>query len=62
MEGTELYDMLMEGSTEMSVRIKGLIEIRLKEQEVEFLVPDNIDEFDIRKYATTTKKGMKKEQ
>ena len=39
-----------------------LIEIRLKEQEVEFLVPDNIDEFDIRKYATTTKKGMKKEQ
>ena len=31
-------------------------EIRLKEQEVEFLVPDNIDEFDIRKYATTTKK------
>ena len=56
MEGTELYDMLMEGSTEMSVRIKGLIEIRLKEQEVEFLVPDNIDEFDIRKYATTTKK------
>ena len=56
MEGTELYDRLMEGSTEMSVRIKGLIEIRLKEQEVEFLVPDNIDEFDIRKYATTTKK------
>ena len=51
-----LYDMRMEGSTEMSVRIKGLIELRLKEQEVEFLVHENIDEFDIRKYATTTKK------
>ncbi len=30
MEGTELYDKMMEGSSEIAVRIKGLIEIRLK--------------------------------
>lgn len=30
MEGTELYEKLMTGSSEMSIRIKGLIEIRLK--------------------------------
>ena len=29
MEGTELYEKLMAGSTELSIRIKGLIEIRL---------------------------------
>ena len=30
MEGTELYEKLMAGSTELSIRIKGLIEVRLK--------------------------------
>lgn len=51
MEGTELYEKLMAGSTELSIRIKGLIEIRLKKPDKEFTVPDNIDEFDIRKYV-----------
>ena len=48
MEGTELYEKLMAGSTELSIRIKGLIEIRLKKPDKEFTVPDNIEEFDIR--------------
>ena len=30
MEGTELYEKMMEGSSEIGIRIKGLIEIRLK--------------------------------
>lgn len=51
MEGTELYEKLMSGSTELSIRIKGLIEIRLKKPDKEFTVPDNIEEFDIRKYV-----------
>lgn len=51
MEGTELYEKLMAGSTELSIRIKGLIEIRLKKSNKEFTVPDNIEEFDIRKYV-----------
>ena len=51
MEGTELYEKLMTGSSEMSIRIKGLIEIRLKKSEKEFVVPDNIEEFDIRNYV-----------
>ena len=51
MEGTELYEKLMAGSTELSIRIKGLIEIRLKKPDKEFTVPDNIEEFDIRKYV-----------
>ena len=50
-EGTELYEKLMAGSTELSIRIKGLIEIRLKKPDKEFTVPDNIEEFDIRKYV-----------
>lgn len=50
-EGTELYEKLMAGSTELSIRIKGLIEIRLKKPNKEFTVPDNIEEFDIRKYV-----------
>ena len=33
MEGTELYEKLMSGSTELSIRIKGLIEVRLKKSE-----------------------------
>lgn len=51
MEGTELYEKLMAGSSEMSIRIKGLIEIRLKKPKKEFTVPDNIDEFNIRDYV-----------
>ena len=51
MEGTELYDKLMAGSTELSIRIKGLIEIRLKKPKKEFTVPDNIEDFDIRDYV-----------
>ena len=51
MEGTELYDKLMSGSTELSIRIKGLIEVRLKKPKKEFTVPDNIDEFNIRDYV-----------
>lgn len=51
MEGTELYEKLMAGSSEMSIRIKGLIEIRLKKPKKEFTVPDNIDEFNIRNYV-----------
>ena len=51
MEGTELYEKLMSGSTELSIRIKGLIEVRLKKPKKEFTVPDNIDEFNIRGYV-----------
>ena len=51
MEGTELYDKMMEGSSEIAVRIKGLIEIRMKKPKKEFVVPDNIEEFDIRNYV-----------
>ena len=50
MEGTELYEKLMAGSTELSIRIKGLIEVRLKKPKKEFTVPDNIEDFDIRDY------------
>ena len=51
MEGTELYEKLMAGSTELSIRIKGLIEIRLKKPKKDFVVPDNIEDFDIRDYV-----------
>ena len=51
MEGTELYDKIMEGSSEVAVRIKGLIEIRMKKPKKEFTVPDNIEDFDIRNYV-----------
>ena len=51
MEGTELYEKLMNGSSEMSIRIKGLIEIRLKKPKKDFVVPDNIEDFDIRNYV-----------
>ena len=51
MEGTELYEKMMEGFSEIGIRIKGLIEIRLKKSEKEFVVPDNIEEFDIRNYV-----------
>ena len=51
MEGTELYEKLMAGSTELSIRIKGLIEVRLKKPKKEFTVPDNIEDFDFRNYV-----------
>ena len=51
MEGTELYEKLMTGSSEMSIRIKGLIEIRLKKPKKDFVVPDNIEDFDIHYYV-----------
>lgn len=51
MEGTELYEKMMEGSSEIGIRIKGLIEIRLKKPKKEFVIPDNIEEFDIRNYV-----------
>ena len=51
MEGTELYEKLMNGSSEMSIRIKGLIEIRLKKPKKDFVVPDKIEDFDIRNYV-----------
>ncbi len=51
MEGTELYEKMMERSPEIGIRIKGLIETRLNKSEKEFVVPDNIEEFDIRNYV-----------
>ena len=51
MEGTELYEKMMEGSSEIGIRIKGLIEIRLKKPKKDFVVPDNIEDFDIRNYV-----------
>ncbi|MCE9213994.1 conjugal transfer protein TraD [Bacteroides ovatus] len=51
MEGTELYEKMMEGSSEIGIRIRGLIEIRLKKPKKDFVVPDNIEEFDIRNYV-----------
>ncbi len=51
MEGTELYEKLMEGSSEIGIRIKGLIEIRLKKPKKEFVIPDSIEDFDIRNYV-----------
>ena len=50
-DNTELYEKMMEGSSEIGIRIKGLIEIRLKKSEKEFVVPDNIEDFDIRNYV-----------
>ena len=51
MEGTELYDKMMEGSSEIAIRIKGLIEIWMKKPKKEFTVPDNIEDFDVRNYV-----------
>ena len=51
MEGTELYEKMMEGSSEIGIRIRGLIEIRMKKPKKVFVVPDNIEEFDIRNYV-----------
>ena len=57
MEGTELYEKLMTGSSEMSIRIKGLIEIRLKKPKKDFVVPDNIEDFDIRTMYNEKRNG-----
>ena len=47
----EDYEKMMEGSSEIGIRIRGLIEIRLKKPKKEFVVPDNVEEFDIRNYV-----------
>lgn len=51
MKGTELYDKLMENSSEMSIRIKGLIEIRLKSPKKEFVIPEKFEDFNIRDFV-----------
>ena len=51
MEGTELYERLMAGSSEVGIRIKGLVEIRLEKPKKEFVIPDNVENFDIRDYV-----------
>ena len=52
MEGTELYEKMMEGSSEIGIRIKGLIEIRLKKSEKEFVVPDTVSYTHLRAHET----------
>lgn len=42
LEDTELYEKLMAGSTEISIRIKGLMEIRLKKPKKDFVIPDKL--------------------
>lgn len=51
LEDTELYEKLMAGSTEVSIRIKGLMEIRLKKPKKDFVIPDKLEEFNIRDYV-----------
>lgn len=51
MEGTELYDKLMENSSEISIHIKGLIEIRLKSPKKEFVIPEKLEDFNIRDFV-----------
>ena len=46
-----LMVLVLEGSSEIAIRIKGLIEIRMKKPKKEFTVPDNIEDFDIRNYV-----------
>ena len=41
----------MAGSTEVSIRIKGLMEIRLKEPKKDFVIPDKLEDFNIRDYV-----------
>lgn len=42
MEGTELYDKMMEGSSEIAIRIKGLIEIRMKKPKKDLQFPTTL--------------------
>ena len=51
LEDTELYEKLMAGSTEVSIRIKGLMEIRLKKPKKDFVIPDKLEDFNIRDYV-----------
>ena len=51
LEDTELYEKLMAGSTEVSIRIKGLMEIRLKKPKKDFVIPDKLENFNIRDYV-----------
>ena len=44
-------DKLMAGSTEVSIRIKGLMEIRLKKPKKDFVIPDKLEDFNIRDYV-----------
>ena len=51
LEDTELYEKLMAGSTEVSIRIKGLMEIHLKKPRKDFVIPDKLEDFNIRDYV-----------
>ena len=51
LEDTELYEKLMAGSTEVSIRIKGLMEIHLKKPKKDFVIPDKLEDFNIRDYV-----------
>lgn len=51
LEDTELYEKLMAGSTEVSIRIKGLMEIHLKKPKKDFVIPDKLEDFKIRDYV-----------
>ena len=51
LEDTELYEKLMARSTEVSIRIKGLMEIRLKKPKKDFVIPDKLEDFNIRDYV-----------
>ena len=51
LEETELYEKLMAGSTEVSIRIKGLMEIHLKKPKKDFVIPDKLEDFNIRDYV-----------
>ena len=51
LEDTELYEKLMAGSTEISIRIKGLMEIHLKKPKKDFVIPDKLEDFNIRDYV-----------
>ena len=51
LEDTELYEKLMAGSTEISIRIKGLMEIRMKKPKKDFVIPDKLEDFNIRDYV-----------
>ena len=51
LEDTEFYEKLMAGSTEVSIRIKGLMEIHLKKPKKDFVIPDKLEDFNIRDYV-----------
>lgn len=51
LEDTELYEKLMAGSTEVSIRIKGLMEIRLKKPKKDFVIPEKLEDFNIWDYV-----------